>query len=76
MKYVAFDTDAIYAVADSPQAAVAKAREEVRDREAQFDTAPVSDILAAQIERDGWDAGRQWFDINDDGYVIERTRAQ
>jgi N-acetylglutamate synthase/N-acetylornithine aminotransferase len=62
-KFAAHDDLSIYAVADTAEAAITKARDEARDLEAQFLTAQISDELAAQIERDGWDGMRQSFDV-------------
>lgn len=62
-KFAAYDSLSIYAVADSAEAAIAKARDDARNDEAQFQTAEISDELAAEIERDGWDGNRRAFDV-------------
>ncbi len=62
-KFAAYDPFSIYAVADTAEAAIAKARDDVRDEDAQFLTAEISDALAAEIARDGWDGNRRAFDV-------------
>lgn len=68
-KFAAYDDLSIYAVADSAEAAIAKARDDARDPEAQFRTARVSEELCAKIERDGWDGNRRAFDVRD-GWIV------
>lgn len=68
-KFAAYDNFAIYAVGDTRKEAVQNARDDAGDPDSEFSTAPVSDSLAAQIERHGWDGHRQSFDIRDDEIV-------
>lgn len=73
-KFAAYDDLSIYAVADTEEAAIAKAREDSGEPSAQFSTAPISDDLAAQIERDGWNGTLRSFSVGADGYIIDTTR--
>lgn len=63
MPYAAYDAYSIYAVAHTEAAAIAKAREDAREPEAQFRTARISDALFDEIARDGWDGNRRSFDV-------------
>jgi hypothetical protein len=63
MKFAAYDFS-IYGVGDTAEEAVAKARSKLRDDDAEFNVASISDDLAAQIELDGWDSSRQTFEID------------
>lgn len=69
-KFAAYDKDAIFGVADTREAALAAARREVRDDEARFKTAPISDALAAEINENGWDGHRDAFAFNAHGYIV------
>jgi hypothetical protein len=71
-KYAAYDYVSIYAVAETPEAAIAKARHDAQEPEAQFSTAKVSDELAEQIERDGWYGNSRSFDIQN-GFIVDTT---
>ena len=73
IKFAAHDDTSIYAVADSAEAAIEKARNEARDQTAQFQVAPISDELAAQIERDGWDGMHQSFAFDGAGFIVDTT---
>ena len=70
-KFAAHDDASIYAVADTADAAVAKARDDARDQNAQFRASPISDELADQIEEHGWDGKRQSFACNTAGVIVE-----
>ncbi len=71
-KYAAHDKFSIYAIGETPEAAIAQARDDARDDSAQFDTAIVSDKLAAKIMRDGWDGNRNSFDVRH-GEIFDTT---
>ena len=71
-KFAAYDDFSIYAVADTADRAIENARCEAGDQEAQFSTAQVTDDLASQIDRDGWNGHRQSFRV-DGGFIIETT---
>ena len=73
MKYAAYDAYSIYAVGDTPDAATAKAREDAKDEDAQFTTAPVTDSFAAWIEQHGWNGHNDSFAV-EDGYLIDTTQ--
>jgi hypothetical protein len=73
--YAAYDDFSIYAVSDSPENAIAKARDDAREPEAEFSTAMISDELAAQIARDGWDGMHRSFEIGRDGFIVDTTNA-
>jgi hypothetical protein len=71
--YAAYDDLSIYAVAETAEAAVAKARAETRD-DATFSTAPISDELADWIEENGWHGPTRTFEIDRSGYLVDTTR--
>ena len=71
-KFAAYDANSIYAVADSPEAAIAKARDDARDDEAQFETARISDALAAWIDERGWNGHHDSFTVRH-GEIIDTT---
>ena len=73
MKYAAYDTLSIYGTGDTPEEAVAKARRDLGEPDAEFDTGKITDEFAAQIEQNGWDGSRQTFAINADGFLYETT---
>ena len=70
--YAAYDELSIYALGQTPDEAIANARNDAGDPDAQFDTARISEALAAQIERDGWNGNRQSFDVRG-GEIVETT---
>jgi len=69
MKYAAYDSRAIYAIGETPDSAIARARADCRDPDAGFLTAKISDELAAEIQVDGWDGFSQSFDVID-GHIV------
>lgn len=71
-KFAAYDANSIYAMPDTAEAAIDKARDDARDDTAKFDTARISDELAAWIDENGWNAMRRSFDIID-GYIVDTT---
>ena len=71
-KFAAYDDFAIYAVADSSQGAVDKALDECGGASYCFKFARVSDDLADQIERDGWNGNRQTFTVRN-GELFDTT---
>ena len=72
-KFAAHDNFSIYAIADTADAAVAKARDIVGVDDAQFSTAKVSDELAEQIETRGWNGNRQAFSVGRDGFIVDTS---
>ncbi len=62
-KFAAYDDLSIYAVADTGEVAIATARADTNEPDAMFKTAEISDELAVQIERDGWNGNRQSFEV-------------
>lgn len=72
-KYAAYDDASIYAVADTPDAAVAKAREDAREPTAQFSTARISDDLASWIDENGWHGATRSFHVRD-GVIVDIDR--
>lgn len=72
-KYAAYDEYSIYAIGDTAEAAIAKARDDAREPEAEFETAKITDEFAAWIEENGWDPHRCGFDLQD-GFVVDVTR--
>lgn len=73
-KFAAYDDLSIYAIADSPEAAIAQARADAGDPEARFSTAKCSNELAAYIEKYGWNGNRESFTVSFN--EIYRTFAQ
>lgn len=63
MKHAAYDDLSIYAIADTAQGAIERARSDANDPGAAFMAAPISDAFAARIERDGWDGKSQSFEV-------------
>jgi len=70
--YAAYDSASIYALGTSPADAIANARRDARDPDGVFETAPVSDAFAAQIEADGWDGYAQSFALVN-GALVDTT---
>lgn len=62
--YAAYDSMAIYAIGQSEDEAIAKARHDAKDDEAQFETAIISTPLAYYIEANGWDGMSDSFDVH------------
>jgi hypothetical protein len=71
-KFAAYDDASIYAVADTSDAAIAKAREDAREPTAQFSTAYISDDLAAWIDENGWHGPSRSFAVRD-GEIVDTT---
>ena len=72
--YAAYDHNSIYALGATPDEAVANARRDAGDDDAKFFTATVSDALAEQIERDGWNGNSRSFDIKN-GQIVDTTES-
>ena len=70
-KFAAYDDVAIYAVAETSEAAIEEAQSYVNG-EGHFDAAEISDELFEQIERDGWNGNRQSFSVKN-GEIVETT---
>jgi hypothetical protein len=74
VKFAAYDDASIYAVADSPDSAIQKARDDANDPSAQFSTAAISDRFAAWIEENGWDCYRRSFKLDKQtGFLVDTT---
>ena len=73
-KFAAYDDASIYAIGETDDAAVTKARFDARDETAEFKTAPISDHLAAWIDENGWDGNRNSFELDAAGYILNTTR--
>ena len=71
--YAAYDELSIYALGQTPDEAIVNALNDSGDPDAQFETARISDALAVQIERDGWNGNRQSFDVRG-GEIVETTK--
>ena len=72
-KFAAYDNFTIYAVGNTPAAAVSKACADTWEPEGLFSVAPISGELCTQIEREGWNGNRQSFAIDDSGYIVDTT---
>ena len=73
MKFAAYDDVSIYGIGDTAEEAVVTARSKVRNDDAEFNVACISNDLAARIDHDGWDGSRQTFKIDDNGFIVETT---
>ena len=73
-KFAAYDASSIYAVAETAEQAISKARDDARDDEAEFETARISDSLASWIEKNGWNGHTRSFDVRN-GEIIDTTNA-
>jgi hypothetical protein len=71
-KFAAYDSLAIYAIADTAEAAIAQARADTMEPEAQFKVAKISNSLATWIDENGWNAKARSFGLRD-GYVVDTT---
>lgn len=71
-KFAAYDASSIYAVADTADAAIAKARHDAREPAANFETAPITDEFAAWIDENGWDGMHRSFELRD-GALVDTT---
>ena len=74
-QYAAYDHSAIYAIGDTPEAAIAKARNDARDDEAIFETAKIGDADALEIEDGGFNGHYDGFDVKD-GWIVLSLRRQ
>lgn len=73
-KFAAYDDNSIYALGDTPEQAIQTARDDAKEPEAQFKTAPIREELAAKIDRDGWNGYTNSFEIDRaTGYIIDTT---
>jgi hypothetical protein len=71
-QFAAYDDLSIYAIASSPEQAIAKARTEAMDPTAQFETAMIDDVLAAWIEENGWNGKHRSFEVRQ-GVILDTT---
>lgn len=62
-KFAAHDDFAVYATGNTTEEAIANARRDANEPEAQFDTAEISDELAAWIDENGWDGNVETFEV-------------
>ena len=74
MRYAAYDHSSIYAIGDSPEDAIRRARNEAREPEAEFKTAPIRDGLADAIEDAGWNPHLETFALDVEGFIIDTTK--
>lgn len=72
MPFAAYDALSIYAIGGTPEQAIVKARDEVSDPSAEFETATISAAFAIWIEENGWDGKRRSFDIRN-GRIVDTT---
>lgn len=70
--FAAHDDLSIYAIADSPENAIAKARDDARDDSAHFQTAICPAALAQHILENGWNGHRNSFDVIS-GIIVDTT---
>lgn len=71
-KFAAHDDISIYAVGNTPEDSIQNARDAANEPTAEFEASPISDALAAQIERDGWNGHRQSFAYRN-GQLVDTT---
>lgn len=73
-KFVAYDENSIYTVADSRESAIQQARSHEMAPEEPLSTAPISELLAAQIKQNGWNGLCRSFELDKrTGYLIDTT---
>lgn len=70
--FAAYDAAAIYAIGTTADEAIANARRETQNPDAEFATARISETLAGYIEHAGWDGGCRSFGFID-GYLVDTT---
>ena len=73
-RFAAYTDASIFAVADSADAAITKAREDAGDPTAEFQTARIGDEFAATIEDRGFHPNWHSFDIVN-GEIVDTTGA-
>ena len=73
-QYAAYDQSAIYAIADTPEAAIAKARDETRNSEATFETAKIGAADALEIEDRGFNGHRDSFEVKNGWITLDPKR--
>jgi hypothetical protein len=71
-KFAAYDSASIYAISDTPESAIAKAREDAGDSTAEFETAPIGAELAAWIDENGWNGAHRSFRLAY-GRIVDTT---
>ncbi len=71
--YAAFDKDSIYALGETPEAAIANARDDARDDSAEFDTAEIDERSAAYIRENGWNGMRDSFDVKNGRIILDKA---
>lgn len=76
MAYAAYDDLSIYAVHDTADGALARAKADAGDPEAVFRVAPISDGLAYQIVLNGWDGAIRSFEIGRNGWIVDTTSSR
>ena len=74
MKFAAYNHFSIYAIADTPEAAIAKARDDARDDSAKFEAAMLSDEFAAFIMKSAWHGNHNSFEVID-GRIFDITQS-
>ena len=72
-KFAAYDDLSIHATGDTPDLAIANAREKSGNPEAQFKTARMSEMFAAWVDQYGWDRENQCFSV-EYGVIHELSR--
>jgi hypothetical protein len=72
MPYAAFDDLSIYAIGNTPDEAVAKARRDAGDPQATFQTALIDPALAQWIDEHGWNGNRRSFRV-ENGAIVDTT---
>jgi|GEM_PF-3030834 hypothetical protein len=70
--FAAYDDVSIYAIGTTVDEAIATARTETQNPDAQFQTARISVSLAAFIETHGWDLSRRFALVG--GSLVDTTR--
>jgi transcriptional regulator with XRE-family HTH domain len=70
MIYAAYDDLSIYALGRSPEEAIANARRDANEPEAEFRTARVADALAQEIDLNGWNGNHRILASCHDGMTV------
>lgn len=74
-KFAAHDEHSIYALGDTAEIAVSRARRDNKDPDGHYSVTPITDDLAAWINENGWDGYERSFSIRD-GVIVDTTRGK
>lgn len=73
--YAAYDDSTIYAIADTPDLALERARSAIGDESSPLQTAQIGDDLAEWIAKNGWNGHVNSFEVRK-GFIVDTTGEQ